>query len=195
MEKYFHSRMCKTKSKLLCILDVKKNRGHQTTIYINPPNPPHCSIFVAHLTSEWKSLIDLRFHASTSTVSPLDCTLVHTWPHPGTSTWRWHLVSGGCGTCVWHLLVELACGTCLCAKTVALGTITTWLWHLVAGLCSTGGRVGACSCRQEPSCRQTAAPLPGGGAGHHLHHQLIHQTSLAANGQWQKCHCTAGGAP
>ena len=113
MEKYLYSRMCKTKSKLLCILDVKKNCRHQTTIYINPPNPPHCSIFVAHLTSGWKSLIDLRFDASTSTVSPLDCTLVHTWPHPGTSTWRWHLVAGG--LCLWYLLVVLLvcqnCGT------------------------------------------------------------------------------------
>ena len=154
------------------------------------PQPP--SLLYLRCTSHiWMelSLIDLRFDASTSTVSPLDYTFVQTWPHPGTSTWRWHLVAGGLW--LWYLLVALAC----VPKLVALGTITTWLWHLVAGLCSTGGRVGACSCRQEPSCRQTAAPLPGGGAGHHLHHQLIHQTSLAANGQWQKCHCTAGGAP
>ena len=112
-------------------LTLKKTCGHQTTIYINPPNPPHCSIFVAHLTSGWKSLIDLRFHASTSTVSPLDCTLVHTWPHPGTSTWRWHLVSGGCGTCVWHLLVELACGTCLWYLLVCQNCGTWHHHHLV----------------------------------------------------------------
>ena len=110
-------------------------------------------------------------------------------PAPGGGIWSQGV--SACGTCLWFLLVVLA----RVPKLVALGTITTWFWHLVAGLCSTDGRVGACSCRQEPSCRQTAAPLPGGGAGHHLHHQLIHQTSLAANGQWQRCHCTAGGAP
>ena len=142
MEKYLYSRMCKTKSKLLCILDVKKNRGHQTTIYINPPNPPHCSIFVAHLTSGWKSLIDLRFDASTSTLSPLDYTFVQTWPHPGTSTWRWHLVAGGLW--LWYLLVALACDTCLWHLLVVLACVPK-LWHLAPSPpgCGTWSRASA----------------------------------------------------
>ena len=134
MEKYLYSRMCKTKSKLLCILDVKKNRGHQTRIYINQPNPPHCSIFVAHLTSGWKSLIDLRFEASTSTLSPLDYTLVHTWhQHLEVAFGRRGslVVVLACDTCLWHLLVVLAC--------------VPKLWHLAPSPpgCGTWSRASA----------------------------------------------------
>ena len=140
MEKYLYSRMCQTKSKLLCILDVKKTCGHQTTIYINPPNPPHCSIFVAHLTSGWKSLIDLRFHASTSTVSPLDCTLVHTLA----SSWHQHLEVASGLRGLWYLRVALACGTCLWNLLVVLACVPK-LWHLAPSPpgCGTWSRASA----------------------------------------------------
>ena len=54
------------------------------------------------------------------------------------------------------------------------------------------------SCRhqvdQVPPPRRPTKTGPAA-AGHHLHQQLIHQPSLAANGPRQKCHGGAGRAP
>ena len=125
MEKYLYSIMCKTKSKLLCILDVKKPVDtKQQSISIHPtPLTALSSLHISHLDGSHSLTSDLR--PQLQRCRPL----ITPWSTPGTSTWRWHLVAGGLW--LWYLLVTLACGTCLWYLLVCQNCGTWHHHHLV----------------------------------------------------------------